>query len=59
MEREAASVGLHMLGGRQYPQLQIITIEQALGALNHHAASCHWGRVKASGGTGNRSNARP
>ena len=30
MEREAASAGFYELGGRQYPRLQIITIEQAL-----------------------------
>jgi site-specific DNA-methyltransferase (adenine-specific) len=30
MEREAASAGFYTLNGRQYPRLQIITIEQAL-----------------------------
>jgi len=30
MEKEAASAGFYMLGDRQYPRLQIITIEQAL-----------------------------
>ncbi len=30
MEKEAASAGFYTLGGRQYPRLQIITIEQAL-----------------------------
>jgi DNA modification methylase len=30
MEREAASAGFYTLGDRQYPRLQIITIEQAL-----------------------------
>ncbi len=30
MEKEAASAGFYMLGERQYPRLQIITIEQAL-----------------------------
>ena len=29
-EKEAASAGFHMLGSRQYPRLQIITVEQAL-----------------------------
>jgi hypothetical protein len=31
METEAASAGFYELGGRQYPRLQIITVEQALG----------------------------
>ncbi len=30
MEKEAASAGFYMLGERQYPRLQIITVEQAL-----------------------------
>ena len=30
MESEAASAGFYTVGGRQYPRLQIITIEQAL-----------------------------
>ena len=30
MEKEAASAGFYTLGDRQYPGLQIITIEQAL-----------------------------
>ena len=30
MEKEAASAGFYTLGNRQYPRLQIITIEQAL-----------------------------
>ncbi len=30
MEKEAASAGLYTLGDRQYPRLQIITVEQAL-----------------------------
>ena len=30
MEKEAASAGLYTLGTRQYPRLQIITIEEAL-----------------------------
>lgn len=30
MEKEAASAGFYTLGDRQYPRLQIITIEQAL-----------------------------
>jgi hypothetical protein len=30
MEKEAASAGFYTLGERQYPRLQIITIEQAL-----------------------------
>ena len=30
METEAASAGFYMLGGRQYPRVQIITVEQAL-----------------------------
>lgn len=30
MEKEAASAGFYTLGGRQYPRLQIITVEQAL-----------------------------
>ncbi|MGK7870858.1 DNA methyltransferase [Falsiroseomonas sp. E2-1-a20] len=30
MEREAASAGFYTLGDRQYPRLQIITVEQAL-----------------------------
>jgi site-specific DNA-methyltransferase (adenine-specific) len=30
MEREAASAGFYTLGDRQYPRIQIITIEQAL-----------------------------
>lgn len=30
MEKEAASSGFYTLGGRQYPRLQIITVEQAL-----------------------------
>jgi len=30
MEKEAASAGFYTLGGRQYPRLQISTIEQAL-----------------------------
>jgi len=33
MEREAASAGFYMLGGRQYPKLQIITVEQALAGM--------------------------
>ena len=34
MEKEAASAGFYALGGRQYPRLQIITVEQALaGAM--------------------------
>jgi len=32
MEKEAASAGFYTLGDRQYPRLQIITIEQALAA---------------------------
>ena len=30
MEKEAASAGFYTLGNRQYPRLQIITVEQAL-----------------------------
>lgn len=30
MEKEAASAGFYTLGERQYPRLQIITVEQAL-----------------------------
>ena len=30
METEAAAAGFHTLGGRQYPRVQIITVEQAL-----------------------------
>jgi site-specific DNA-methyltransferase (adenine-specific) len=30
METEAASAGFYTLGERQYPRLQIITVEQAL-----------------------------
>lgn len=30
MEKEAASAGFYELGGRQYPKVQIITVEQAL-----------------------------
>ena len=33
MEREAASAGFYTLGGRQYPRLQIITVEQALNGM--------------------------
>jgi len=33
MEKEAASAGFYTLGDRQYPRLQIITIEQALRGL--------------------------
>lgn len=33
MEKEAASAGFYELGGRRYPRLQIITIEQALGGM--------------------------
>ena len=33
MEKEAASAGFYTLGGRQYPRLQIITVEQALNGL--------------------------
>jgi len=33
MEREAASAGFYMLGGRQYPKVQIITVEQALAGM--------------------------
>ena len=33
METEAASAGFYELGGRQYPRLQIITIEQALKGM--------------------------
>lgn len=32
MEKEAASAGFYTLGERQYPRLQIITIEQALNS---------------------------
>ena len=30
VESEAASAGFYELGGRKYPRLQIITVEQAL-----------------------------
>lgn len=30
MEKEAASAGFYTLGERQYPRLQIVTVEQAL-----------------------------
>jgi len=30
MEKEAASAGFYTLGERQYPRLQLITVEQAL-----------------------------
>ncbi len=33
MEKEAASAGFYALGARQYPRLQIITVEQALAGL--------------------------
>jgi DNA modification methylase len=33
MEKEAASAGFYTLGDRQYPKLQIITIEQALNGM--------------------------
>ena len=33
MEKEAISAGFYTLGDRQYPKLQIITIEQALGGM--------------------------
>ena len=33
MRREAASAGFYTLGSRQYPRLQIITIEQALNGM--------------------------
>ena len=33
METEAASAGFYELGGRRYPRLQIITIEQALAGM--------------------------
>lgn len=33
MEKEAAASGFYTLGGRQYPKLQIITVEQALHGL--------------------------
>jgi len=33
MEREAASAGFYTLGERQYPRLQIITVEQALNGM--------------------------
>jgi len=33
MEKEAASAGFYTLGERQYPRLQIITIEQALSGM--------------------------
>lgn len=33
MEKEAASAGFYTLGDRQYPRLQIITVEQALNGL--------------------------
>lgn len=33
MEKEAASAGFYTLGQRQYPRLQIITVEQALGGM--------------------------
>jgi adenine specific DNA methylase Mod len=33
MQTEAASAGFYDLGGRQYPRLQIITIEQALNGV--------------------------
>jgi len=33
MEKEAASAGFYTLGERQYPRLQIITVEQALGGM--------------------------
>ena len=33
MEKEAASAGFYTLGDRQYPKLQIITIEQALAGM--------------------------
>ena len=33
MEKEAASAGFYTLGARQYPRLQIITIEQALAGM--------------------------
>ena len=33
MEREAASAGFYTLGDRQYPRLQIITVEQALNGM--------------------------
>ena len=33
MEKESASAGFYALGARQYPRLQIITVEQALAGL--------------------------
>ena len=33
MRKEAASAGFYTLGQRQYPRLQIITVEQALNGL--------------------------
>lgn len=33
MEKEAASAGFYTLGERQYPRLQIITVEQALAGM--------------------------
>ena len=33
METEAASAGSYALGGRQYPRVQIITVEQALNGM--------------------------
>jgi len=33
MEKEAASAGFYTLGERQYPRLQVITIEQALNGM--------------------------
>ena len=33
MEKEAAAAGFYALGGRQYPRVQIITVEQALGGM--------------------------
>ena len=33
MEKEAASAGFYTLGDRQYPRLQIITVEQALAGM--------------------------
>jgi len=33
MRKEAASAGFYTLGTRQYPRLQIITVEQALSGM--------------------------
>jgi hypothetical protein len=52
MEKEAASAGFYTLGDRQYPRLQIITVEQALNGLKPAIPLIDTGLVQAGGAGG-------